>query len=120
MYYRNPELRFSEIASEFQKTKTLPFFVDCSRAQYHYDTAMKLAEASGDRELASRSCFMAAKCEQNRYYVTVVGDDETGKIKNPQFRRYFSALRDTYRNTRFYDEAIKECKYFSYFVSRTR
>jgi len=120
IYGRNPDLWFGESASEYQRTKTLPFYLDCSRAQYHYDTAMKLAEAAGDREFASRCCFMAAKCEQNRYYVTAAGIDEKYKIQNSQFRRYFSRLRDIYRDTKFYDEAIKECKYFSYFVSHPK
>ncbi|MCX6144503.1 MAG: hypothetical protein NTZ35_14945, partial [Ignavibacteriales bacterium] len=82
IYDRNADLWFGGIASEFQKTKTLPFYLDCSRALQHYDTAMKLAEASGDLELASKCCFMAAKCEQNRYYVTVTGYDEKWTIKN--------------------------------------
>jgi hypothetical protein len=52
--------------------------------------------------------------------VTAVGSDEKYKARDSQFRRYFSRLRDVYRETKFYGEAIKECKYFSYFVSHPK
>ena len=119
MYSRNPNFMWYNYGygRDSHREEDMPYFLDCSLAQEHYDTAMKLADASGDLELASKCCFMAAKCEQNTYNVTIAGNDPKDSIRYSQFRKYFSRLRDIYDSTKFYGQAIKECKYFNYFVS---
>ena len=95
---------------------------DCSRAQVYYLKAMGLSD---DNEFKARCCFMAAKCEQNTFYM----DFGAGKIKIDEknfwknysqeklkYRNNFKILFDKYSDTEFYKEAIKECKYFNEFV----
>jgi hypothetical protein len=110
MSYRGDE-------EHMRKWKTRPD-MNCSRAQLHYIEAMKLAESSGNLELAAECCFMAAKCEQNEYYITVPSDDENNTTKNTYYRTYFKQMKERYSKTQFYGKAINECKYFNYFVSR--
>jgi hypothetical protein len=107
----------SNFYQEYRHLGKIPFDLDCSRAQAHYVEGMKLAEASKDYELAAECCFMAAKCEQNAYYVTVY-DDNKHTIKNTKFRTYFRLMREKFSNTGFYSNALRECKYFNYFVSK--
>ena len=62
--------------------------MDCSRAQLHYVEAMKLAETAGNPEFAAECCFMAAKCEQNKYYIMVQSDDENHTTKNLHYKTF--------------------------------
>ncbi|MBL7817190.1 MAG: hypothetical protein JNL70_21830, partial [Saprospiraceae bacterium] len=36
----------------------------------------------------------------------------------PQYRTYFTLLRNYYGNTEFYKQAQTECKYFRFYTSR--
>jgi len=103
---------------ENQKTGIIPFDMDCSGAQDHYVKAMKLAEAAKEYELAAECCFMAAKCEQNTYFASVYERDKEKPIKNAQYRTYFKLMKEKFQKTNFYAKAVRECKYFNYFVSR--
>jgi hypothetical protein len=109
---------FHQDREDYPKNKKTKFDLDCSLAQSHYVAAMQLAQETGDIELAAECCFMAAKCEQNEYYVTVSSDDENKTTKNMYYRTYFKLMKERYSKTRFYDKAIHECTYFNYFVSR--
>lgn len=81
---------------------------DCSRAQYYFGQARIMAT---DRELAAKATFMAAKCEQNEYFVKkYVG------AKRSYF--FFNLLKTSYDDTQFYARAIRECKYFRAYVSK--
>ncbi len=104
----------------FIETGEIPIYLDCSRAQYHYRQGMSIAQASGDVELAAECCFMAAKCEQNKYYVTNTQSDGDGKIKNAKFRTFFSLLKNNYASTKFYLKAINECKYFNEYINSSK
>ena len=95
---------------------------DCSRAQVYYLKAMGLSD---DNEFKARCCFMAAKCEQNTFYMDLgagkIKIDEKNFWKNYsqeklKYRNNFKILFDKYSDTEFYKEAIKECKYFNEFV----
>lgn len=86
-----------------------PIF-DCSKAQEYYVKAMNL---SHNPEFKAECAFMAAKCEQNNYYIhgehTRGIDFKAGK--------YFKMLRDTYSLTAYYNEVISECGYFKTYIN---
>jgi hypothetical protein len=117
-FTHNCDRWFHDDAIVYKKTGKINFDVDCSLARKHYVEAMKLAESSGNLEQAAECCFMAAKCEQNEYYVTVISDDENKTTKKTYYRTLFKQMKERYSKTQFYGKAIHECKYFNYFVSR--
>jgi len=111
-------------------------FADCSVALRFYKKAMKLAE---NRELAAKACFMAAKAQQNQFFLKMEqeggewygqytirewGDNPEqyerfqAKIKAQGYREYFKRLREEYAQTRFFDRAVKECKYLAYYLAQ--
>ena len=76
--------------------------------------------------------FMLARCAQNNYTLKhgafpedYRGDDFIeenftkyyDEMKNLGFLSNFNTLQMKYYNTRFYNELIKECKYFDYYVN---
>jgi hypothetical protein len=83
-------------------------YVDCSRSEGYYQKAMQL---TNDKEFSAKCCFMAGKCEQNRFYITL----EKEKNKN-DYRTFFNKLYKDYSDTKYYKEVIKECKYFFHYV----
>ena len=84
----------------------------------------KALEYSTNRNLSAECCFMAAKCMQNMFIMDFNPSEyddfeETEKKKKDLgYREYFDVLENQYKNTDFYDEIIKECKYFEYYVSK--
>ena len=107
-YYRNPEARF-------QKSEIEDFF-DCSMAQQYYVLAMNLSK---DKEFQAKCCFMASKCEQNSFYINVLYQndgylsDDDERIAKGRYRTFFKLLKEKFRDTKYYDEVIAECSYFS-------
>ncbi len=90
------------------ETLTSPVF-DCSKAAEYYKKAMK---ASSDKEFKTKCCFMAAKCEQNVYFVTR-SMDYKNSIKSGL---WFKRLRSDFSKTTYYKEIIEECGYFRTFL----
>ncbi len=94
-------------------------FYDCSTAQEYYTKAMNAAK---DSEFAAECCFMASKCEQNTFYYRVekdsinIYDEKKYFGLKSKYRNYFKILKDKYAKTKFFKEAIEECKYFNEFV----
>ena len=86
---------------------------DCSNALKYYLKAMRL---SNDRNFKAMCCFMAAKCEQNKFYLK--------KDRNPNINfiagKYFKDLKDSYNNTDYYKEIIKECGYFRTYLAKNK
>lgn len=85
--------------------------LDCSLARQYYEKAMVITK---NRELASECCFMAAKCEQNEYFISPYSNNERVPM---EYRTNFYKLLQNYSDTQFYQEALKECKYFNNFVT---
>jgi hypothetical protein len=96
---------------------------DCSTAEQNY---LKAAQKTKNKEFEARCYFMAAKCEQNKFYNnersiseynTKEDYDRLLKIKTENYKTYFKKLTNNYSDTEFFKEALKECKYFNYFVT---
>jgi hypothetical protein len=92
-------------------------FYDCAEALINYEKAMHLAK---DREFAAKCCFMAAKCEQNAFYnglykMNLKKENDYKRMKL-KYRTFFKKLKQDYEDTGFYNEALKECRYFNSFV----
>jgi hypothetical protein len=84
--------------------------LDCTIALDYFERALQLSR-NKNPELAARAAFMAAKCEQNNYYINRF---------NGQARTYyyFNMLVDEFWNTDFVqNRVIKECKYFEAYVN---
>jgi hypothetical protein len=127
-YYNMTYFGNSWMIADFYRSRLAndysPNNLDCSKAENYYLKAMTY---SNDKEFIAKCTFMAAKCEQNRYYLEkgylVEGDDYQGSrdinpnIKKENYQTYFKVLNDKYSKTDFYKEALKECKYFNYFVT---
>jgi len=84
--------------------------LDCSLAEKYY---LKAAELSNDKEFKAKCYFMAAKCEQNTFFVNELseynGDFKAGK--------YFNKLVTEYSNTDYFKDLVNECGYFAKYTS---
>jgi len=84
---------------------------DCSMAEECYRKAMDL---STDPEFKAKCCFMAAKCEQNNFFINkpkdFKGDFQSGE--------YFALLKSNYSKTAYYLDIIHECGYFKTYLGR--
>jgi hypothetical protein len=92
----------------------MPSF-DCSRAKSFY---LKTIQTTRDKELAAKCYFMLAECVQNEYYVSknwLIGKYDVDRTYS---QPYFKKLKDHYRKTKLYKEAINECGYFSTYVQK--
>lgn len=79
---------------------------------------------SRDAELSARAAFMAAKCEQNGWFVSPAcryrWDKKTDRIPvlPAENRRFYELLRQNYSRTDFYRQVVAECKWFRAYVTR--
>ena len=96
---------------------------DCSKALRHYTQAAELAKQLGNKELAAKCLFMAAKCEQNDWYLRYTpkpGEDTYYQGIEPTYapadRKYFTQLKGQYAATAFYNEARAQCFYLNRFA----
>ncbi|MDP4218868.1 MAG: hypothetical protein Q8916_05630 [Bacteroidota bacterium] len=97
-------------------------------AEHYFNEA---AARATDREFKARSVFMAAKCEQKRFYYYLRGrHNEITKTRDVQwrdestidsllyldqkksYRQYFNKLLSDYADTKFSDEAKTECAFY--------
>jgi hypothetical protein len=78
-------------------------------AEKHY---LQAARLSSDREFKAKALFMVSKTDQNRRYVR----GQPGNISEPD--AYFAELRNSYADTAYYKELIKECGYFRKYAER--
>jgi hypothetical protein len=96
------------------KISMMPDLDCCTRARQFYARSMQLYT---DPEMQARSCFMAAKCERNNFYMTSHFDQWNYNAVVPD-GNYFYLLHERYRETDYYQEAIDECGYFADFARR--
>jgi hypothetical protein len=91
------------------KDRDAELSLNMNLAQKYYVQALNL---TSDREFKARAAFMAAKTEQNRYY-NVEHD-----VKAPQPYTYFKMLKDSFSDTQYYREIIRECGTFRTYVGQ--
>jgi len=69
-------------------------------------------QSATDKEFKAKCTFMAAKCEQNAFFMNTPanykGDFRSGI--------YFASLKKDYSATKYYQEIIKECGYFKTYL----
>lgn len=69
-----------------------------------------------DKEFKAKCTFMAAKCEQNAFFMNVPANFK-GDFKSGM---YFASLKKDYSTTKYYQEIIKECGYFKTYLGSRR
>jgi hypothetical protein len=79
-------------------------------------------ENSKNKEFKAKMTFMAAKCEQNTWYIMKVSKSRDGfwlkDAKDFQSGKYFQELRDIYSDTKYHSEIIKECSYYARYYAK--
>lgn len=73
-------------------------------------------QSATDKEFKAKCTFMAAKCEQNAFFMNVPAN-YTGDFKSGI---YFASLKKDYSATKYYQEVIKECGYFRTYLDSRR
>jgi len=81
--------------------------LNMDQAEKYY---LRAAELSTDREFKAKAVFMASKTEQNRSFRAGGGGNRTSP------GTYFKQIRDSFADTQYYKEIIKECGYFAKYV----
>ena len=94
-----------------------PLTLQTALAEKYYK---RVLDKSSDRELQAKACFMAAKTEQNRYFAARFKDDK--EVSDPRLQThspiYFQRLKDQYADTKYYQEVVRECSYFRFYIKR--
>ncbi|HMR42502.1 MAG TPA: hypothetical protein PKC40_01650 [Saprospiraceae bacterium] len=103
-YYRNEENTYTTWLFPYGNKE----LINCSRALECFKMAR---EQSLDAELAAKATFMAARCEQDLYFVS-----KEKPAKKP--RTFFQLLKKENSQTVFYNQIIKECKYLRAFAGK--
>ena len=82
----------------------------------------KVLDLTKDEELKARTLFMAAKIEHNNYYLSKDYKRPPGRNMIPaapdKYQSYFKQLKRESKQTEFYKEAIRECKYFRFYTKK--
>jgi hypothetical protein len=102
----NPFDYYDFAQKQVQKEEEL---YNCTVAEKYYRRAMDL---SNNKEFKAKCCFMASKCEQNRFFMGKKEDDK----RDFQAGVYFRRLKSEYSKTNYYQEIIRECGYFRTFL----
>jgi hypothetical protein len=100
--------------------------VDMRVAQSYLNTALSLGGLNRERQ--AQAYFMLARCEQNQYTFFNGSfpdwdEDEDGfsnyfdEFRRSGNMRNFQLLASNYSGTATYQEIIRECKYFEYYVN---
>ncbi len=94
-------------------------YTDINLALFYFDKAKELTL---DDEAAAKASFMAAKCELIKYYQDPdtkfhYYDDKAPNLPL-KYRNYYDILINKYSETAFFEKAVEECKYFSYYLEK--
>lgn len=105
VFYSNPIYSYTE----WNETDTGDIKeLNCSLALKYYLLAR---EKSTDKEFKAKCTFMAAKCEQNNDF----GGSFLDQNENITPGAYYKALKKEFSATKYYQEILRECSYFSAF-----
>ena len=120
-----------KLMGNYRSSSGLNGFYDMAVPKQFFDRALNIGTLN--REMTAKAHYMLARCDQNRYcegtgirdnYTNYYGvyndyfDQFQSGIRSSGFRKDFEVLKNQYSNTKFYQELIRECKYFDYYVSR--
>ncbi|MEZ5040501.1 MAG: hypothetical protein R2828_11425 [Saprospiraceae bacterium] len=83
-------------------------FFDCSAARRYFERARITAIS---REISAKALFMAAKCEQNAYFIYAPPG-------STPLRENFALLKESYADTDAYQLIKSKCKYFEAYVAK--
>ncbi|HAS44561.1 MAG TPA: hypothetical protein DCS93_29045 [Microscillaceae bacterium] len=105
-YYRYYEAKSAKTPRKYNMTYPLGYF----------NKAIAWAHQKGDKELAAKAAYMAAKCERRAYEAS---KGYSYKKATPEkYLSNFKLLRQQYAKTQYYQEIIKECQYYNNFLNR--
>ena len=110
LMYQTKIREYSVFAFEYEKVTDNAFIFDNEKAEEYYIKAMKV---STNKEFKAKCCFMAAKCEQN-YFFMHKPQDYKGDFKSGE---YFRMLKENYSSTDLYKDLIRECSYFEKYAN---
>lgn len=87
---------------------------DVSLALSYFEKALQYTV---DPELAARAAFMAARCQQKQWFCSrdcnYRSDSRLIPVLPEQYSGYYTLLISKYKNTKFYNGIIKECKWLA-------
>lgn len=88
--------------------------IDVSRALSYFKKAL---EYTTDLELAARAAYMAARCQQKQWFCSPECTYRSGSRLIPvlpeQYSGYYNLLISNYKDTKFYNGVVKECKWLA-------
>ncbi|MBP7281332.1 MAG: hypothetical protein KBA66_07145 [Leptospiraceae bacterium] len=132
-YFGTSNFHFSRIHSFNTYNKWVDLdFKDNQKKEFYPELSNSLAlknyllarENSKSKEFKAKMTFMAAKCEQNEWYLTEEHKPsacywcDKEKTKDFQPGKYFQELRDIYSDTKYHSEIIKECSYYARYYGK--
>jgi hypothetical protein len=89
------------------------------RALYCFNRSRELAT---NPELAAKAAFQAARCEQKIYFQSIQYKPEPCCNRIPRIPighlPSYELLRNQYSDTEFYQQIVKECKYFAAYTAK--
>lgn len=95
---------------KYDDTPWLKEYFGCYRAETFYK---KAADASTDPEFKAKALYLAARCAQKHLPYS---DDMEWHLQAIRRNPYFPELHGQYKNTRFYQDIVKECGYLRDFA----
>ncbi|WP_435356129.1 hypothetical protein [Emticicia sp. SJ17W-69] len=102
---------YLDYQSDEERSRLNSRIYDCQLASNYYKKALV---TSNNIEFKAMCTFMLAKCEQNEFYrirpKNYKGDFKAGK--------YFAELKTNFKSTKYYQEIIHECGYFTTYLNK--
>lgn len=94
-----------------------PYLLNSSLAAKYYQRAF---EAATTAEQKAKCSYLLAKCERNEFYAKTYHSQAYFWEVPIAYKEWagFKKLRDEYRNTKYCQEVIRECGYFSDYISK--
>jgi hypothetical protein len=94
-------------------------YTDVSKALSYFQKALEAAQTP---ELAAQAAFLAARCQQKRYFTSKDCAYRPGSRLIPTlpegYNGYYDLLERKYAKTKFYAQMVKECKWFAAYTRK--
>ncbi len=97
--------------------------MDVDLPLYYFRQALTHARLNGNFDLAAAAAYMAAKCEQIKYFQSkqfpgIPKGNVIPKVPD-EYRTYFRLIHTEFKDTGFHADLLEECLYFRNYVMRT-